>query len=116
MHHNEAFSAIKIEGYKNFLRLSINKDGDLTIFPIGVEKINKKWKKYVVSTIPHIEPADPGAMDKPFLIEKPIEYPKPFTPLSTREVRQGFSISEIDLEKLPHTTADAAVPLNADES
>lgn len=37
-HSNEAFSSLRIEDYKNFLRLRIAKDGSLTIFPIGIER------------------------------------------------------------------------------
>jgi hypothetical protein len=33
-----AFIGLKIEDYKNFLRIGINPDGTLTIFPIGIEK------------------------------------------------------------------------------
>ena len=40
-HANEAFSAMKIEDYKNFLRLHINAIGNLTIYPIKIEKVGK---------------------------------------------------------------------------
>jgi hypothetical protein len=40
-HQNEAFSALKIENYKNFLRLHIKEDGTLEIFPIGVPNLSK---------------------------------------------------------------------------
>jgi hypothetical protein len=42
IHDNEAFSSLKIEGYKNFLRMHI-KDNLLTIYPLGVRKI-AKWR------------------------------------------------------------------------
>lgn len=42
-HDNEAFSALKIEDYKNFLRLHINKSGDLTIYPVKIEKVGREW-------------------------------------------------------------------------
>ncbi|MCH8292713.1 hypothetical protein IH992_16595 [Candidatus Poribacteria bacterium] len=42
VHTNEIFSALKIQNYKNFLRLHIDKDG-LTIYPIGVRKVCKNW-------------------------------------------------------------------------
>ena len=38
-HSNEAFSALKIEGYKNFLRFHIDKSGTLTIYPIKIETV-----------------------------------------------------------------------------
>ena len=38
-HWNEAFSALRIEGFKNFLRLRIAPDGSLTVFPIGLTAV-----------------------------------------------------------------------------
>lgn len=44
LHAEEVFSAQHIEDYKNFLRLHIDKSEQLTIFPVGVTKVMKKWK------------------------------------------------------------------------
>jgi hypothetical protein len=44
-HSNEAFSALKIEDWKNFLRFKIEKNGNVTIYPIGIQKVPKKWKR-----------------------------------------------------------------------
>ncbi len=43
-HNEEAFSALKIQDYKNFLRLNISEDGTLTIFPIKLHKVPRKWR------------------------------------------------------------------------
>ncbi len=43
-HNEEAFSALKIQDYKNFLRLHISEEGTLTIFPIKIEKVPRKWR------------------------------------------------------------------------
>jgi hypothetical protein len=43
-HNEESFSAARIQDYKNFLRLHISKNGDLTIFPIKIEKVPRKWR------------------------------------------------------------------------
>jgi hypothetical protein len=43
IHDNEAFSAIKWAGYKNFLRMHISREA-LSIYPIGLEK-TARWKK-----------------------------------------------------------------------
>ncbi|MCB1986438.1 MAG: metallophosphoesterase [Burkholderiales bacterium] len=43
-HSNEVFSSQSIPDYKNFLRLQIDKTGQLTIYPVGVEKVCKKWQ------------------------------------------------------------------------
>lgn len=42
-HSNEAFSSLRIQGYKNFLRLHIAEDGRVTIYPYGITKVPKKW-------------------------------------------------------------------------
>lgn len=42
-HDNEAFSAMKIEDYKNFLRMHIDQAGNLTIYPIKIEKVGREW-------------------------------------------------------------------------
>lgn len=39
-HANEAFSALRIENYKNFLRLHINKAGNLTVYPVGIDNVS----------------------------------------------------------------------------
>ncbi|HEV7370362.1 hypothetical protein [Arenibaculum sp.] len=52
-HWNEAFSSLRIEGFKSFLRLKIDRDGVLTVHPLGLRR--------------------PG--DRPHLIEKPFSIP-----------------------------------------
>jgi hypothetical protein len=44
-HLTGAFSSLKIEDWKNFLRLRINLEtGELTIYPIGIRRVPRKWK------------------------------------------------------------------------
>lgn len=72
-HANEAFSSLRIEDYKNFLRLHIGRDGTFTIYPIGVERVPRRWKP-TRSESPYesqLEPDDPAATS-PHLIEPPI--------------------------------------------
>jgi hypothetical protein len=38
MHAGEAFAALRIKNYKNFLRIKVEKD-NLTIYPLGIDKI-----------------------------------------------------------------------------
>ncbi len=38
MHSEEAFAALRLKGYKNFLRMKVTRDS-LTIYPLGVDKI-----------------------------------------------------------------------------
>lgn len=72
-HSNEAFSALRIEDYKNFLRLRIAKDGSLTIFPIGIERVPRRWKATASPSVydPQLEPDDARAT-LPHLIEPPV--------------------------------------------
>ncbi|XP_021612317.1 uncharacterized protein LOC110614932 isoform X2 [Manihot esculenta] len=39
-----AFSSLRIANYKAFTRFHINKDGDLEVFTLAVDKIPKEWK------------------------------------------------------------------------
>jgi hypothetical protein len=61
-HSNEAFSSLRIENFKNFLRMRIAGDGTLTVFPIGLTEV----------------PRDDGSDSpknpplRPHMIEKPI--------------------------------------------
>jgi hypothetical protein len=70
-HGNEAFSSLAIEDWKNFIRLHINEHGDLTIYPIGIRRVPRKWKPREGLNGPELEPDDPSASE-PELIEPPI--------------------------------------------
>lgn len=71
-HHNEAFSSLKIADYKNFLRLKITENGDLTVYPIGVRKVARKWKdNSELKHAPRIVSDDSRATE-PELIENPV--------------------------------------------
>ncbi len=41
---NELFAAQGIEDAKSFLRLHIARDGSLTIYPVGVERVCQRWR------------------------------------------------------------------------
>lgn len=43
-HANEAFSACRMTCFKNFLRLHIDRDGQLRIYPIGVDRSVLRWE------------------------------------------------------------------------
>ena len=71
-HHNEAFSSLKIEDWKHFLRLRIDAGGGLTIFPIGIERVPRQWRPAAsAASQSRIEPDDSRATP-PALIEPPI--------------------------------------------
>jgi hypothetical protein len=70
-HDNEAFSALKIEDYKNFLRLHVSSDGHLTIYPLKIAKVSKAWNP-VINSENEVEFYKPASDIEPELIEKPI--------------------------------------------
>jgi|SRR5262245_2753127 len=75
-HSNEAFSSLACEDYKNFLRLKIEPDGKLTIFPIDIRRVARRWKDRPEGAIgPELVPDDPK-VTAPELIEEPIYIPK----------------------------------------
>jgi hypothetical protein len=43
-HSEQAFSGLRIEDYKQWLRLRIDAQGALTIFAIGIERVVRKWR------------------------------------------------------------------------
>ncbi|GAA2618614.1 hypothetical protein Adu01nite_49590 [Paractinoplanes durhamensis] len=69
---NELFAGQGIEDAKSFLRLHITADGTLTIHPIGVDKICKKWVADPEGD-PHSSWLRPEQPLVPHRIEPPIE-------------------------------------------
>jgi len=43
-HAEAAFSSNAIEDYKNFIRFHINGEGELTIYPMGIKRVEKEWE------------------------------------------------------------------------
>ena len=75
-HCDDAFSSMRVDRFKHFLRLKIEQD-KLTIYPIGLEKVpsRKSWRKAATGPEGRVEgplyvPARPL---QPRLIERPIE-------------------------------------------
>jgi hypothetical protein len=67
-HITEASSSFRWEGYKNFLRIHLTKEG-VTIYPIGVKKVVKNWKNVGTDENPKFE----GGPINYSLIEEPIK-------------------------------------------
>jgi hypothetical protein len=82
-HSNEAFSSLAIPDWKNFLRLHIDKTGDLTIYPIGIKRVPRRWEpRGADETGPELVSKDRRAT-KPALIEPPIVMKKARTGTGT---------------------------------
>ncbi|MDQ4088752.1 MAG: metallophosphoesterase, partial [Actinomycetota bacterium] len=58
--------------YKNFLRLHIDTDGTLTVYPVGIDRVGRKWelRPDAAADAPWFAPVSDDA--RPHLIEAPI--------------------------------------------
>ncbi len=76
-HGNEAFSALRIQDWKNFLRLHVEKD-KLTLYPVGLRTVPRKWKlqEGAPPGQPLFVPGEGEALT-PILIEEPVVIPRP---------------------------------------
>jgi hypothetical protein len=70
-HATEAFSAMHIPHHKGFLRMRIDRDGVLTIFPIGVKRACRSWR-----FVPPDAPGPPATTD-PWFAPKEGKEPRP---------------------------------------
>lgn len=69
---NELFSAQSIEDYKNFVRLHFDRDGKLTIYPVGIDKA-VQWKAVEPKTPEdYYHPKFEGEEPVAHLIEHPL--------------------------------------------
>jgi len=71
-HGNEGYAPLHHQDLKHFLRLHIDADGALTLYPIGVDRVGRKWR--LCPDEPAHAPwfAPDGAEPEPHLIEKPV--------------------------------------------
>lgn len=67
LHANGAFAALRIQDYKNFLRIRVTPDG-LTVYPIGIRTVPTKWQLLV--------PGAPGAVRPPGPTQASLFYPE----------------------------------------
>jgi hypothetical protein len=81
-HLNEAFSAMRIIDRKCFLRMHLAGDGSLTIYPIGVNRVARRFRAKPNGDDEEawLEPVDPVT---PHLIEDPVVIPPPRAPQPT---------------------------------
>jgi Calcineurin-like phosphoesterase len=76
-HANEVFASQGIADYKNFLRLHLDRDGRLTVYPFGVERVCRRWKETEPGTGPRFAPRDEPP--KATLIDEPQTFDAPMT-------------------------------------
>jgi hypothetical protein len=68
-HGNEAFSSLRIQDFKQWLRLRIDPAGGLTIYAIAIDRVPRRWKDVMRGGEATLEAADPRA-SAPRLIDK----------------------------------------------
>jgi hypothetical protein len=76
-HCTEAFSGLGLQDYKQFVRIAVGRDGDLTLYPIGIDRVPRRWRAVpdAPRDQPRFVPAPADASDPrthPRLIEPPI--------------------------------------------
>ncbi len=71
-HGNEGYAPLHHQDLKHFLRLHIGANGVLTVYPIGIDRVGRKWTLCpdAPAHAPWFAPA--GSEPEPHLIEKPL--------------------------------------------
>jgi len=72
LHGNEGYAPLHHQDLKNFLRLRIGEDGALTVFPVGIDRVGRRWRlcPEAPDAAPWFAPVGPEPV--PHLIEAPI--------------------------------------------
>jgi len=68
-HNNEAFSSLRIQDFKQWLRLRIDASGGLTIHAIAIDRVPRRWRSARRAGESTIE-ADDARASAPRLIDK----------------------------------------------
>ena len=73
-HSTEAFSGLCVQDYKQFLRITVGPDGALTIYPIGIDRVPRRWREVhdAARGQARFVPAEDDPRAQPRLIEPPI--------------------------------------------
>jgi 3',5'-cyclic AMP phosphodiesterase CpdA len=73
-HSEEAFSALAIQDFKNFLRIHVTADGTLTLYPVRIDRVPRRWRERAASEagnpsrlVPD-EPLEPGLIERPIVL------------------------------------------------
>ncbi|MDQ3676462.1 MAG: hypothetical protein M3401_06605, partial [Actinomycetota bacterium] len=72
LHGTEGYAPLHHQDLKHFLRLHIEADGALTVYPIGVDRVGRKWtlRPDAAAHAPWFAPD--GSEPEPHLVEQPI--------------------------------------------
>ena len=53
VHYDEAFSSLQVPHFKGFCRLHVSREGDLTLFGLGLERVPQAWREDPRWRTPH---------------------------------------------------------------
>jgi hypothetical protein len=68
-HDQHAFSSLRVQDYKGWMRMRIDATGTLSLYAIGVERVPRRWKDANKTDAALVEPDDPSST-APHLIER----------------------------------------------
>ncbi len=68
-HSNEAFSALRVQDFKQWLRLRVAPNGTLTIYSIAIDTVPRRWRATARNAETTMEAADPRAT-RPRIVDK----------------------------------------------
>ena len=71
-HSEQAFAALRIEDFKHFLRLHVARDGALTIYPIKIDRVPRRWRNRADDAGGSPSRLVPETPLEPAVIERPI--------------------------------------------
>ena len=71
-HSEQAFAALRIEDFKHFLRLHVARDGTLTIYPIRIDRVPRRWRNREGDAGGSPSQLVPETPLEPAVIERPI--------------------------------------------
>ena len=119
-HSEEAFSALRIQDYKNFLRLHIAPDGTLTIYPIKLPRVPRRWRTRATggrdrtpSRLVPDEPLEPALIEPPIVLRKRMSAlllpPGPAATTPSRPARAAVTVLVVDEQPGPASSTSLIV-------
>ena len=94
-HSEEAFSSLRIQDFKNFLRIHVAGDGTLTIHPVGVRRVPRRWRTAAAtpaapSALVPEGPLEAALIEAPIIVRPP---PRQAAPASNHRGLDGATAS-----------------------
>jgi hypothetical protein len=68
-HREEASSALRCPDFKNFLRFRIDGAGDLTIYPVAIDRVARRWQRPKGKNFEPVGGTDPRLIEEPLHVQ-----------------------------------------------